>query len=99
MSLRTPNHQGEPVRIVTVDQRICVYVDDCVVLPPPNDDERAVTFGQYLEMNKVNAVLNVPILADSEWGELRGTDEFMDDPTTFGFEWSVPDGPVVIRFK
>ena len=92
--------QAEPggVRIVSVDPRVCIYVENCVALPAPDGSETEMDFADYLEQNDVNAVLAVPILADSPWGQLAGVDDFLVDATQFGFEWVVPDGPVVIRF-
>jgi len=94
-SLRALDAQTEQVRVVSVDERICVYVEGCVALPTPSRNERGVTFARYLEMNGVNAVLNVPILADSAWGEMSGTTTFMQDPASFGFTKLIDDGPIV----
>lgn len=98
-SLRGLEAEREQVRVVSVDERICVYIEDCVALPPPREDEHEMTFAQYLEMNEVNAVLNIPILADSPWGNLPGTTAFMDDPASFDFESLVDDGPIVSTMR
>lgn len=85
------------VRIVSVDERICVYIDDCVALPEPSHWEKALPFDEYLQIRGVNAVLSVPILNDSEWGQLSGVSNFLEDPDPFGYRAVVPSGPVVIR--
>ena len=96
-SIRALQELPEGVRIVSVDERVCIYVENCVALPTPDASETAMTFNQYLDANRVNAVLAVPILADSAWGELRGVDEFLSNPHRFGFSAPVPDGPITIR--
>lgn len=96
-SIRALQALPEGVRIVSVDERVCTYINDCVALSYPVESERGLSFPEYLERNDVNAVLNVPILLDSPWGQLPGANEFRSDPRSYGFREVAPEGPIVVR--
>lgn len=96
-SIRALQKLPEGVRIVSVDERVCVYIQECVAVPQPDDSELSMSFAEYLDVNEINSVLTVPILMDSSWGQLRGAQEFLENPSDFDFEPVVPDGPIALR--
>ena len=80
-----------------MDERVCVYIQECVAVPRPDAADTDLSFAEFLDVNEINSVLTVPILMDSSWGQLPGAQEFLENPSVSGFEPVVPDGPIALR--
>ena len=83
--------------LLAADKPVEPYVSNLTTVVP--NVEGAETFDQFLEANKINVALVLPLMGLEPYAQLPGFAEFYNDPASSGFVQVVPESPFWVRLE
>jgi hypothetical protein len=94
-SLRALNSVDTRWNLLASDRPVEPYVDSLTTIVPEITDGE--TFSEFLDSNRVNVSLVLPLITFEPYASLPGFQEFYEDPSTFGFTQLVQGSPFWVK--
>jgi hypothetical protein len=94
-TVRAIDAEGETLNFIGVPSELGIYTKH--LHPVAVEAELGETFTEYLDRNRIEAVLVTDQLRFGPWGQLDGIDEFLQNPAEQGFKPATTDSSVYVR--